>query len=234
MQPQVEPGLFVRLKVSDTGIGMDADTVERAFEPFFSTKSKAEGTGLGLATVYGIVTGAGGRIDIYSEPGIGTTVKIHLPATSKALSENEVGNKERPRGQGEMILVVEDEADVRRMAERILTEGGYSVISASGGEEAIGICQELDQPIDALLTDVIMPGMLGTELVGRVKTIRPDVVVIYMSGYSHEVLKPDTLSGQGAAAFIEKPYGAAELLRALRDLLGRRAGVTDDRQSDDS
>ena len=234
LQPQVEPGLFVRLKVSDTGIGMDADTVERAFEPFFSTKSKAEGTGLGLATVYGIVTGAGGRIDIYSEPGIGTTVKIHLPATSKALSENEVGNKERPRGQGEMILVVEDEADVRRMAERILTEGGYSVISASGGEEAIGICQELDQPIDALLTDVIMPGMLGTELVGRVKTIRPDVVVIYMSGYSHEVLKPDTLSGQGAAAFIEKPYGAAELLRALRDLLGRRAGVTDDRQSDDS
>jgi PAS domain S-box-containing protein len=226
MHPDTEPGTYVRLKVSDTGTGMDAETIQRAFEPFFTTKGKGEGTGLGLATVYGIVTGAGGRIDIYSELGVGTTVKIHLPASSAAPSEGESRAKERPAGNGEVILVVEDEADVRRMAERILSRGGYSVISIGDGEKAVEVCEQADQQIDLLLTDVIMPGLLGTELVERIKAIRPQLGVIFMSGYSHEVLAPDTLAKQKSATFIEKPFNAGELLRAVRGLLdaGRTSG----------
>ncbi len=219
VHPDTEPGDYVRLKVSDTGVGMDEKTVQRAFEPFFTTKGKAEGTGLGLATVYGIVTGADGRIDIYSEPGIGTTVKIHLPASPVAPGEGEAQSKERPAGHGEAVLVVEDEPDVRRMAERILAKGGYSVIGASGGKQALDACRRADRPIHLLLTDVIMPGMLGTELVERIKAIRPELEVIFMSGYSHEVLAPEALAEQGAGAFIEKPFSASELLKAVRGLL---------------
>jgi PAS domain S-box-containing protein len=219
MHPDTEPGDYVRLKVSDTGIGMDEKTIRQAFEPFFTTKGKAEGTGLGLATVYGIVTGAGGRIDIYSEPGMGTTIKIHLPASSVAPSEGEARSKERPAGRGEVVLVVEDEPDVRRMAERILAKGGYSVIGAGGGAEALDVCRRTDRPIHLLLTDVIMPGMLGTELVGQINKIRPELEIIFMSGYSHEVLAPGALSEQGAGSFIEKPFSASELLQAVRGLL---------------
>ncbi len=218
MHPDTEPGTYVRLKVSDTGIGMDEETVQRAFDPFFTTKGKGKGTGLGLATVYGIITEAGGRIDLYSEPNIGTTVMIHLPSSSKAPSEGEARSKERPIGKGETILVVEDEPDVRRMAERILGKGGYSVIGTTGGEEALGIC-ERGEPIHLLLTDVIMPGMLGTELVERVRAIQPELKVIFMSGYSHEVLAPQALADKGDAAFIEKPFSSEELLRAVHRLL---------------
>lgn len=221
MHPDTEPGSYVRLKVSDTGVGMTEETIERAFEPFFTTKGKGEGTGLGLATVYGIVTGAGGRVDIYSEPGMGTTIKVHLPASPGArpsTGRSEV--RERPAGNGEVVLVVEDEADVRRMAERILTKGGYSVIGTSGGEEALEVCGRPDQQIDLLLTDVIMPGMLGTELVERAKSMRPGLGVIFMSGYSHNVLAPEALAQQGDTAFIEKPFNSGELLREVRDLLG--------------
>jgi CheY-like chemotaxis protein len=219
MHPDTEPGAYVRLKVSDTGIGMEEETIQRAFEPFFTTKEKGKGTGLGLATVYGIVTGAGGRIDIYSEPEMGTTIKIHLPASSAAAAESKTQPKERPAGQGEIVLVVEDEPDVRTMAERILTKGGYSVIATSDGEEALRVCGRADQPIHLLLTDVIMPGILGTDLVEQIKTIRPNLGVIFMSGYSHEVLAPEALAEQGGTAFIEKPFSASELLWAIRTLL---------------
>ena len=224
MHPDTEPGIYVRLKVSDTGVGMDEDTVQHAFEPFFTTKGKGEGTGLGLATVYGIVTGAGGRIDIYSESGIGTTVKIHLPVSSKEPTSDKARSRERPDGKGEVILVVEDEPDVRRMAERILDRGGYSVIGTSGGEEALAVCQGAEQPVDLLITDVIMPGMLGTELVERVEEMRPELKVVFMSGYSHEVLAPQTLAEQGDAAFIEKPFSGEELLRTVRRLLDAGSG----------
>jgi hypothetical protein len=224
MHPDTEPGRYVRLKVSDTGVGMEGETTRRAFEPFFTTKGKGEGTGLGLATVYGIVTGAGGRIDIYSEPGMGTTIKVHLPASAVAPSFGSDRAAERPRGNGEVVLVAEDEPDVRRMAERILGKGGYSVIGTSGGEEALEACRRTEQSIHLLLTDVIMPGMLGTELVERVKAIRPELEVIFISGYSHEVLAPEALAEQDGAAFIEKPFNAGELLRAVRDRLGPGAG----------
>jgi hypothetical protein len=219
MHPDTEPGRYVRLKVSDTGVGMEEETIRRAFEPFFTTKGKGEGTGLGLATVYGIVTGAGGRVDIYSEPGMGTTIKVHLPASSVAPRGDRDETRERPSGNGEVVLVVEDEPDVRRMAERILGKGGYAVIGTDGGEQALEACRRIDQPIHLLLTDVIMPGMLGTELVERVKAIRPELGVVFMSGYSHEVLAPEALADQDGATFIEKPFNAGQLLRAVRDRL---------------
>lgn len=234
MHPDTEPGDYVRLKVSDTGVGMDQETIQRAFEPFFTTRGKAEGTGLGLATVYGIVTGAGGRIDIYSESGMGTTVKIHLPASPVAPSEDEAQPKERPAGHGEVVLVVEDEPDVRRMAERILAKGGYAVIGTNGGEQALDACRRADRPIHLLLTDVIMPGMLGTELVEQIKAVRPELGVIFMSGYSHEVLAPEALARQEDSAFIEKPFSASELLRAVRGLLDAGAEARGNGEADDS
>ena len=192
------PGTYVRLKVSDTGVGMDEETVQRAFEPFFTTKGKGEGTGLGLATVYGIVTGAGGRIDIYSEPGMGTTVKIHLPASAAAPTPDAGRVRSRPLGRGEVVLVVEDEPDVRRMAERILTKGGYSVIGASGGEEALEVCERADQPDRS--------GPHRRDHAGDARApswssgparLRPELAVIFMSGYSHEVLAPGALTERG-------------------------------------
>jgi len=223
MHPDTKPGRYVRLKVSDTGTGMDAETVERIFEPFFTTKD--EGTGLGLATVYGIVTAAGGRVDVYSEPGIGTTIKIHLPATGRGPAAAVAQAAADTAGNGEVVLVVEDEPDVRRMAERILTKGGYSVIGTDRGLEAVEICERETQKIDLLLSDVIMPEMLGTELVDRVHALRPALPVVYMSGYSHEVLAPQALAGDSASAFIEKPFSAQALRTTVHDLLDRPGGA---------
>ncbi len=222
MHPDTAPGAYVRIKVSDTGVGMDAETAERVFEPFFTTKS--DGTGLGLATVYGIVTGSGGRIDVYSELGVGTTVKIHMPASGAGATKEETVSEEEVAGRGEVVLVVEDEPDVRRMAERILTKGGYSVIGTDEGEAAVRICEHEEQRVDLLLTDVIMPAMLGTELVEKVRALRPELPVLYMSGYSHEVLAPQALTGDGSSAFIEKPFSANALKGSVRRLLDAPAG----------
>jgi PAS domain S-box-containing protein len=217
LHPDTEPGPYARLKVSDTGIGMDAETLERVFDPFFTTKE--EGTGLGLATVYGIVTGAGGRVDIYSEPGVGTTVKIHLPIVDVAPAAPEAEEKRPPRGRGEVVLVAEDEPEVRRMAERILAKGGFSVIGADRGGVALERCRDEEERIDLLLTDVVMPDMLGTELAERVREVRPRLPVVYMSGYSHEVLAPKTMPGNDQSAFLEKPFSSDALLRTINELL---------------
>ena len=217
MHPGTEPGNYVRLQVSDTGGGMSPDTLERAFEPFFTTKE--EGTGLGLATVYGIVTGAGGRIDIYSEPGVGTSVKIHLPIAQVSPEQAQAEDSEAPRGHGEVVLVVEDEPEVKQMAERILDKGGFSVIATDRVGEALEMCADPSRRIDLLLTDVVMPDLLGTDLAERVREVRPGLPVIYMSGYSHEVLAPKTMLGNAYSAFIEKPFSSETLLRAIDDLL---------------
>jgi CheY-like chemotaxis protein len=213
----VRPGRFVRLTVSDVGVGMDEEIQRRAFEPFFTTKSKAEGTGLGLATVYGIVTEGGGRVNLYSEPDVGTTVKIHLPASGLAPGPARRDAGPGPMGRGETILVVEDEFEVRQMTERILTKAGYVVRGVAGGSEAMGLTSASD--IDLLLTDLIMPGMLGTELVDRLRVARPRLKVVFMSGYSHAMLAHETISESPDSAFIEKPFTADELQRAIRTLL---------------
>ncbi|MGH2919288.1 MAG: response regulator [Solirubrobacteraceae bacterium] len=210
-------GDHVRVTVSDSGVGMDGEVAARAFEPFFTTKPKGEGTGLGLATVYGIVTEAGGHIALYSEPGIGTSVKIHLPVSTAVAPPPRPPPKATPGGRGETLLVVEDEVEVRRMAERILTRAGYAVIAATDLREALA--QGASQDVDLVLTDVIMPDMTGPELVEQLRLARPDLKVIFMSGYSYKVLRHETLEHESRSAFIEKPFSAEELQAKVRELL---------------
>jgi PAS domain S-box-containing protein len=221
--PRLTPGRYTRLRVSDTGMGMDRATAERVFEPFFSTKPKGRGTGLGLATVYGIVTGAGGNIEIYSEPGLGTTVSVLLPVTDAELTPvvpAPAGPAEDRRGSGQTILLVEDEASLRDLASRILIRGGYRVRKAAGGSEAVRLAGDLAEPVDLLLTDVVMPEMLGNEVAARVQAIRPGVPALFMSGYAQPIL--DT-HGIGSPGFdiVEKPFTETALLDRVRAALTR-------------
>jgi hypothetical protein len=203
---------------------MPKEVVERAFDPFFTTKPSGQGTGLGLATVYGIVTQAGGSVQIYSEPGLGTTFTILLPATEQ-VPESGTSTTEEPEleGGGRTILLVEDEAALREVTERILRRGGFDVLSAADGAEALRIAEKHPGRLDALLTDVVMPGMLGKELAERVTEVRPGLPVLYMSGYaqpvltSHGTLDPDV-------HLLEKPFTGHDLLAALRERLGPVAG----------
>ena len=191
---------------------MPPDVVERAFEPFFTTKAVGEGTGLGLATVYGIVQHAGGHALIYSEPGAGTTVKVYLPLV-EAEEEEAAAGKAPPRGQGETILLVEDEDAVRESTRRILADSGYQVVVATNGIQALEIWEERTS-IDLVLTDVVMPRMSGEELAGR---LAPDARVLYMSGYTDHQIRPDQVG-----MLVEKPFGSAQLLRKVREALSAR------------
>ncbi len=214
-RPGLKPGRYARLRVSDTGTGMPPEVLARVFEPFFTTKPLGKGTGLGLATFYGIITGAGGYPQIYSEPGFGTTITGLLPATSEDTARSAAPPAAAPCGCGETILLVEDEASLQELAARILTGNGYQVRAAPAAAEAAGIAGDPSQPIDLLLTDVVMPEMLGNEVARRVRAIRPDLPVLYMSGYAQPVL--DT---HGAFAsqidLLEKPFSEATLLTRVR------------------
>ena len=158
------------------------------FEPFFTTKPAGKGTGLGLATFYGIITGAGGYVQIYSEPGLGTTVTGLLPATSEQAASSTAPPAAPPRGRGETILLVEDEASLQELASRLLTRNGYQVRVARTAPEAPSIAGDTGQTIDLLLTDVVMPEMLGNEVARRVHAARPTLPVLYMSGYAQPIL----------------------------------------------
>jgi PAS domain S-box-containing protein len=211
-------GRYVRLTVSDTGGGMDQEVADHAFEPFFTTKPKGAGTGLGLSTVYGIVTEAGGTIQLYSEAGVGTTVKVHLPATDRGPTPAERPRPARADAAGETVLLAEDEQSVRRLSERILKGAGYEVLVTSNGQEALEICAQPDQRIDLLLTDVVMPGMLGPELVERATAVRPGLRAVFMSGYVAQMV--ELMEGdRGDFAFIEKPFTVDALLTGVRDAL---------------
>ena len=205
-------GPAVKLTVRDTGEGMSPDVVERAFEPFYSTKPKGEGTGLGLATVYGIVTQAGGTIEIDSTPGRGTTIEVLLPATeAPAPQEPKRDEVEAAAAQGETILVVEDEAAVRRLTSRILVREGYTVLEAANGQEAIQTWEAHPGEIDLLLTDVVMPGMSGKELAEELG-IEP----VFMSGYTDDVMLRHGVEG---LRLVQKPFDAQTLLGSIRSAL---------------
>ena len=209
-----EAGQYVRLRVGDSGSGMPPEVVERAFEPFFTTKPKGEATGLGLATVYGIVTQAGGTVGIESTVGVGSTVTILLPASSSPCPTPE----EKPvsvTGRGETLLVVEDESALRDVAGRILSGAGYRVLAADGGPKALELAALHEGSIDLLVSDVVMPGMLGKELAERLVHDRPGTRVLYMSGYAHPVLASQGTLDPGVA-LLEKPFTAADLLSAVR------------------
>ncbi|HWH00806.1 MAG TPA: PAS domain S-box protein [Pilimelia sp.] len=226
-EADLPPGRYVRLRVRDTGRGMAPEVLAHAFEPFFTTKPKGEGTGLGLATVYGIVTQAGGRVWIDSAPGVGTTVTALLPAT-----EEEATAEEEPEptpaglsGRGETVLVVEDEDAMRDVTQRILERHGYRVITADRGAAALELIGQLGQQLDLLLTDVVMPHMLGKELADRVTQRFPHVRVLYMSGYARPVLAEEGTLEPGVA-LVSKPFSEQALLSAVRDVLDRgSAGV---------
>jgi len=215
-------GPFVLLAVSDTGIGMSEETQAHMFEPFFTTKEKGKGTGLGLATVYGIIKQSGGFIWVYSEVGHGTTFKLYLPRVEE-LAERASQPAQAParaaRGT-ETVLVVEDEAPVRSVARQVLERHGYTVLEAPSAEAALDIATRYSGTIHLLLTDVVMPGLNGRELASRLATMRPDARVIFMSGYTddavtrHGVLEP-------GSAYVQKPFTPDAIARKVRELLDR-------------
>ncbi|MEU4154907.1 ATP-binding protein [Actinoplanes sp. NPDC026670] len=224
MQPPLPGGTYARLLVSDTGEGMAPETAARIFEPFFTTKPRGRGTGLGLATVYGIVAEAGGSINVYSELGVGTTFRIYLPISAAAGATPPAARTDAPpRGDGRTVLVVEDEVALARIITRILSNGGYQVRIAANGAEGLRVFQE--HGCDLLLTDVIMPEMTGPKLAELVRAEHPDMPVLFMSGYSNGLLGTTHVLDDGIA-FIEKPFTSGDLLHKVFDTMCVRHDVT--------
>ena len=215
---ELPPGRYAALKVIDTGAGMPKEVLDRVFEPFFTTKPKGQGTGLGLATVYGIIKQAGGRLRIYSEPGMGTVLTVLLPVTEQEPAPAVRPAPQAQQGQGETILVVEDEPAMREVSRRILARNGYRVIVAGNGREALDILAVQVDHIDVLLTDVIMPQMQGRELADKVRILQPAVRVVFMSGYTQGLLSQQGVLEPGVH-LIEKPFSEKALLNKVHEIL---------------
>ncbi|MCB9652093.1 MAG: PAS domain S-box protein, partial [Deltaproteobacteria bacterium] len=215
------PGRYVALSVADSGVGMDEETREHIFEPFFTTKEKGKGTGLGLSTVYGIVQQSGGVVQVESAPGAGSTFRIHLPVAEGARIDERRSPRTLPVSGNEVVLVVEDDAAVRRLSERILRAAGFRVFSAASGGDALVVCEQEGARIDLMLADVVMPRMSGPELARRVGAQWPRIKVLFMSGYTddalgqHGVLSPDV-------AFIGKPFTPVMLALKVRAVLDEK------------
>jgi len=218
---ETKPGEHVQLVISDTGVGMSPEVLAHIFEPFFTTKGMGKGTGLGLATVYGIVRQSGGDIWVYSEEGRGTTFRIYLPRASgvaQPLPHPEAG-KEMPSG-GETILLVEDDRDVRELAQRVLQRQGYTVLEARDGREAMRLATSHSGPIHLLLTDVVMPGISGMALADRLTADRPDIKVLFMSGYTDNAIAHHGVLDPGIT-LLQKPFSPMDLARRVRALLDK-------------
>jgi CheY-like chemotaxis protein len=217
--PETRPGRYVMLAVSDTGHGMTEEVRSRIFEPFFTTKEKGRGTGLGLATVHGIVKQSGGSIEVSSEPGVGTTFKVYLPRVEEAAAprKSHPGLVHTPCG-AETVLLVEDEDAVRALARRVLRDGGYAVLEASDGNEALRMVQGHAGPIHLLVTDVVMPHLGGRQLVERLVILRPEVKVLFLSGYTGDAAVRHGLLG-GDFAFLQKPFTATSFAQKVREVL---------------
>jgi signal transduction histidine kinase len=219
-QLDVTPGDYVVLTVRDTGTGMDAETLAHVFEPFFTTKQKGKGTGLGLPTVYGIVKQGGGSINVQSQLNSGTVFRIYLPRTEEVPNDIPAKKPEIERGS-ETILVVEDNGTVRQLTAEMLVARGYRVLAADSGEEAMKLCEKFEEVVDLLLTDVIMPQESGPSLAERLTRVRPDMKVLYMSGYAEEMINQQGLL-EGSVSLLTKPFTMHELTVKVREVLGRQ------------
>jgi CheY-like chemotaxis protein len=216
----VKPGPYVALTVTDTGTGMTPEVQARLFEPFFTTKELGKGTGLGMATVHGIVTRSGGSVGVYSEVGRGTSFKVYFPRMDATeMIVNTPAPMARPRAETETVLLVEDEDGLRELAKRLLQQQGYTVLVAADADQALQLFEQ-NRSIDVVLTDVVMPGGSGPDLTSKLVERRPGLRVIYMSGYTddaivqHGVLKP-------GIAFLNKPFTSETLGRKIREVLDR-------------
>jgi len=215
----VVPGPYVQLSVTDSGLGMDKETVSRIFEPFFTTKEQGAGSGLGLATVYGIVRQSGGHVWVYSEPGRGTTFKIYLPRVAGTAGEDFLGHPKKEVSSGtETILLVEDSKLLANVTRDFLLSAGYRVLVAAEASEALSVADEFADRIHLLLTDVVMPDMDGRDLSEMLLEKRPDLKVLYMSGHTAGVISQHPLLDDDVA-FIEKPFTHDALARKIRQLL---------------
>jgi CheY-like chemotaxis protein len=203
---------------------MSAEIKSHIFEPFFTTKEQGKGTGLGLAIVFGIVKQSGGQIFVHSEPNIGTTFKIYFPSAGAEAQTQDAEEHQRPLTGAETILLAEDEDGVRDSAAEYLRENGYTVLTAKGGPEALQIAERYDKPIHLLLTDLIMPIMSGRELSERLATIRPEVRVLFMSGYSNNLLSNQQILDP-KHTLLQKPFRLTTLGKRIRDVLGRSIGA---------
>lgn len=214
--PELKPGAYVRVQVADTGAGMDQKTLEHAFDPFFSTKAPGTGSGLGLSLVYSIVKRHGGKISLFSKPGLGTTVTMHFPAAAQAHPEVEAPPTKRraaPAIRGN-VLVVDDETMIRRTVKRLLNRLGYTAVLASDGEEALEIYQEQADEISFVLLDLIMPAMDGAEVMERLKQMDPEVPIIILSGFWKQEQVAE-FRKKGAVGFLRKPFTLDELAEQL-------------------
>jgi signal transduction histidine kinase/ActR/RegA family two-component response regulator len=215
---------FVRIRVRDTGIGMDAPTLERLFEPFFTTKGPGDGTGLGLSTAYGVVQQHGGSITVHSSPGAGATFDVLLPAVDATVRTSpEAVASIAPSSGKETVLLVEDEDAVRRVAERFLRRQGYDVLVASGGAEALVIAATAGRPLALLFTDVMMPGMNGFELAEQLRRLQPEIKVLFVSGYTGDYLQTQTGELPAGTHFLYKPYQLSRTAQMIREILDEHA-----------
>ena len=214
------PGSYIMLAVSDTGSGMDRETQRRIFEPFFTTKPAGKGTGLGLATVYGIVKQSGGYVAVYSEPGHGSVFRVYLPRAGREQPTPLVPGRAVPmaRARRGSVLVVEDEENVRELVRRVLSRNGYEVHAAAHGPAALDLAHRLGHQVDLVLTDVVMPDLTGRELVQRLRLSQPGLRVLYMSGYADETLTERGALGPGVR-FLAKPFATRDLLKTVADAL---------------
>jgi len=212
------PGKYVSIIVRDTGIGMDDDTRQRIFEPFFTTKEAGKGTGLGLATVFGIVQQSGGYIVVESEPGKGSSFAVQLPGVDSALDEQSAPTARSAVRGTETVLLVEDVAPLREIVRRVLVENGYAVLDAADARSALLQSEKFHGTIHLLLSDVVLPGISGPELSERLKSLRPEMRVLFTSGYTGDSAARQSLIGAGVA-FMQKPFTPETLKQRVREVL---------------
>ena len=216
--PYMKTGRYAMLSVSDTGTGMDKATQDRVFEPFFTTKGPGKGTGLGLSMVYGIVKQHNGSIHLYSEPGKGSTFRIYLPAIEALPDATIPVGREPVRGGRETVLLGEDEGSIRMLAERILTESGYTVLLARSGEEAVDLFRQHRDEISLVILDMVMPRMGGKDAFEAMRKEKPGLKVIFMSGYAADAIH-DSFVVKPGTPFLGKPFSSSALARKVREVL---------------